>query len=222
MTGAEPAPVMRWWRGLLVGLHLVLAAASVHADGTWFTVRWVVDGDTIVLGDGRHIRYIGIDAPEVAHRDRPGEPFGEAARSLNRQLVDGRSIRLVLDQERKDRYGRVLAYVYRRDGRFINGEMVRQGLAHVLPMPPNGHHEKLLLHIQQAAMQAGIGIWRAIRRDAAPTDPSIGNLKSRRFHAHDCPMAGRMAQRHRILLENPWQAFWQGFAPARDCIDFPK
>ena len=205
---------------LLIGL--VSGAAPADKGQAWVRVRWVADGDTIVLADGRHVRYIGIDAPEVAHRDRPGEPFGKAAKRLNHDLVNDREVRLVFDRERKDRYGRLLAYVFRRDGLFVNAELIRQGYAHVLPEHPNLAKQKELLRVQQNAMQAGRGIWHTIDRHAQAARPYLGNRRSLRFHAPDCPMGKRMARKNRVLLQNLWQAFWQGYAPARECIPFPK
>jgi micrococcal nuclease len=221
MAGA--GSIMRAWGwGVVVGFWLAALTTYATADETWIRVRWVADGDTIVLADGRHVRYIGIDAPEVDHPDTPGEPYGNAARELNHRLVNGQSVRLVSDRDPTDRYGRVLAYVFRRDGLFVNGEMVRQGFAHALPKRPNLAREEELLRLQQEAMLAGRGIWRAIDRNAHPVRPYLGNRRSKRFHAHDCPMGQRMASRNRVLLQNQWQAFWQGYAPARECIAFPK
>ena len=70
------------------------------------TVREVIDGDTIVLDDGRKVRYLGINAPEH------GQPYAREATNFNRRLVSGLSVRLEFDQERQDRHGRLLAYVY--------------------------------------------------------------------------------------------------------------
>ncbi len=95
--------------------------ASLAADRG--VVRWVVDGDTVVLADGRHVRYIGIDTPEIDHAKQQAEPLAYGARSVNRQLVEGQSVRLEYDRETTDRYGRTLAYVYRGDGVFVNAEL---------------------------------------------------------------------------------------------------
>ena len=95
-------------------------------------VKWVDDGDSIGIAGGERVRYLGINAPELAHDREPSEPYGEEARIFNEQLVLGRWVRLELGDERRDRYGRLLAYVFLEDGRFINGELVRQGFAHLL------------------------------------------------------------------------------------------
>jgi micrococcal nuclease len=127
----------------------------------------VVDGDTIrVLLDhpreSRTVRYIGVDTPETV---KPGEPvqcFGKAASAFNRRLVAGRRVRLVLGRERRDRYGRLLAYVYRRpDGLFVNAELVRRGFAQTLTIPPNVAHAAEFRALAGRARRDGRGLWAA-------------------------------------------------------------
>ena len=187
----------------------------------WVAVRWVADGDTVILKDGRRVRYIGIDTPEVAHEDHRAEPMGEAAKSFNRKLVWGWRIRLELDRDTKDRYGRILAYVVREDGLFVNAELLRRGFAHVLYRFPNTAREGELLAIQREAMEQGRGVWRRIRKDERPEHAYLGNRRSKRFHVHDCPQGNRMSVKNRIRLKNQWAAFWEGYAPAKGCIVFP-
>jgi len=208
-----------WLAGIF--LFVVFVAWSETSAQNWVAVRWVADGDTIILKDGRRVRYIGIDTPEVAHEDRRAEPMGEAAKSFNRKLVWGRRIRLEMDRDRKDRYGRILAYVYRDDGLFINAELLRYGFAHVLYRLPNIEKAGELLAVQRDAMGQGRGIWRQIRKNEQPEHAYLGNRRSKRFHVHDCPRGNRMSAKNRIWLKNQWAAFWKGYAPARGCIVFP-
>ena len=87
------------------------------------------DGDTIVLTNGWRVRYIGINAPEIDHENQKAQPYGYEARSFNRKLVSYRKFGLEFDQERYDRYGRLLAYVFLSDGSFLNERMLENGLA---------------------------------------------------------------------------------------------
>ncbi|MFP4250109.1 MAG: thermonuclease family protein [Armatimonadota bacterium] len=114
----------------------------------------VIDGDTIELLDGERVRYIGIDTPEM----RPVEAYAEAATEANRELVEEQMVRLVLDVEERDRYGRLLAYVY-VDDTFVNAELVRRGLAQVSTYPPNVRHEEHFLKLQREARRVGRGLW---------------------------------------------------------------
>ena len=104
----------------------------------------VVDGDTIhvqVGGRRETVRYIGVDTPESVKPGTPVQCFAKRASAFNDRLVAGERVRLVRDAEARDRYGRLLAYVYRaRDGRFVNAALVRRGYAVALTIPPNVAH----------------------------------------------------------------------------------
>src|SRR3954452_8889733 len=90
-------------------------------------VQRVVDGDTVVLAGGERVRYIGVDTPESVKPGTPVQCYAKAAGAANERLVAGRRVRLRFDAERRDRYGRLLAYVYRAsDGLFVNAELVRR------------------------------------------------------------------------------------------------
>ena len=120
------------------------------------------DGDTVRvrLGSGRveRVRYIGIDAPETPKPDAAGECFGQRAREANARLVGDRDVRLELDVEERDRYGRLLAYVYA--GRsFINAELVRAGYAVPLAVPPNLRHLPRFRRLADDARTGGRGLW---------------------------------------------------------------
>jgi micrococcal nuclease len=125
----------------------------------------VVDGDTIHVMLGRRrekVRYIGMDTPETHKPGTPVQCFGRAASASNARLVAGRRVELRLDAETRDRYGRLLAYVYRRpDGLFVNADLVRRGYAQILTIPPNVSHAAQLLHLEREARAGGRGLWRA-------------------------------------------------------------
>lgn len=122
----------------------------------------VTDGDTIdarVRGSVESIRYIGIDAPEVHHPDLGREPYGPEATRANGDLVGGRVVWLSLGRERRDDYDRLLAYVYRADGTFVNAELVRGGWAEAFEVPPNTRHADLFRRLERRARRAGRGQW---------------------------------------------------------------
>jgi len=149
-----------------VGVRLIARTQPRAADGRAALCERVVDGDTIKLAGGERLRYIGIDSPESVDPRRPVEPLGREASEHNRGLVEGRSIRIELDVQERDRYGRLLGYVYVRgdDGRelFVNAEMVRAGYARVSTYPPNVRHESHLLELEREARQERRGLWSAV------------------------------------------------------------
>lgn len=128
----------------------------------------VVDGDTVrVRVDGREetVRYIGVDTPETKRPGSPVECFGPAASAANERLVDGRKVRLEVGEEQRDRYDRLLAYVYRADdGRFINEALVRNGYARPLAIEPNVDHAEAFSALAEEAREAGRGLWSACGR----------------------------------------------------------
>ena len=142
---------------LVLGLALP-AAAQPTLEGT---VTRIIDGDTIhVRVDGRveKVRYIGVNTPEIHHPRRGEEPGGRAAAEINRHLVSGRRVRLELDAQARDRYGRLLAYVWVADT-MVNAELVRRGFAQVMTIPPNVRHQSLFVKLQREAREAHRGLW---------------------------------------------------------------
>ncbi len=137
-------------------------AGSGDPGGVRAEVLSVTDGDTIeVRLDGRteDIRYIGIDTPEV-DPSIGVECFGHEASSLNHLLVGGRTVRLVFDDELRDRYGRLLAYVF-VGPRLINAEIVRRGYARTLTIEPNTDRAELFARLEGEAGREGRGLWSA-------------------------------------------------------------
>ena len=163
---------------LLIAL-LVLAVAGCEAAtrvgepepergrGSVGRVVRVVDGDTIhveVEGRRETVRYIGVDTPESVKPGTPVQCFAERASAFNKRLVAGERVRLVLDAEERDRYGRLLAYVYRtRDGLFVNARLVRGGYAVPLTIPPNVAHAKQFRTLAATARRKGRGLWSSCR-----------------------------------------------------------
>lgn len=140
------------------------------------TVARVSDGDTVRLrfpdGHEERVRLIGIDTPEVhesaklerdaqrSGRDRATiQALGREAAAFTRQLVEGKPVEVESDVEKRDRYGRLLAYLWLPGGRMVNVELVRDGYAQVLTVPPNVRYERLFRECQREAREAGRGLW---------------------------------------------------------------
>ena len=125
----------------------------------------VVDGDTIHVQVGatkEKVRYIGVDTPETRHPSKGVECFGKKASAFNARLVGGERVRLVRDIEERDRYGRLLAYVYRaRDGLFVNAELARLGYAQPLSIPPDVRFAEHFARLAREAREQGRGLWAA-------------------------------------------------------------
>lgn len=128
-------------------------------QGEEAVVKRVIDGDTIELADGRRIRYIGIDTPEVVHPKKPVDCFGNEAREANQELVEGKTIRLEKDISKTDKYGRLLRYVY-TGNTFVNDYLVRQGFAFASTYPPDVSHQEEFRLAEQEARKGNLGLWK--------------------------------------------------------------
>lgn len=142
-------------------------SGSISLSGKDYRVRQVIDGDTIELEDGRKVRYIGIDTPETGRRKGDGwvyepAPYADKAKELNRQMVDGKLVRLELDVQKTDKYGRLLAYCFSGDA-FVNARMLEEGLAILYTSPPNVRYAELLVNAQEDARRNNRGLWGGIQ-----------------------------------------------------------
>jgi len=167
---AEKGPLRKCVAGALLLVSLLalfpaLPHSSERAPKPPVSVRVVrvIDGDTIEVcclnGRPETIRYIGVNTPETNHPTKGVEAYGKEASEANRKLVAGRSVRLEFDVQQRDKYGRLLAYVYLEDGTFVNARLVEQGYAQVMTVPPNVKHQELFLRLQREAREARRGLW---------------------------------------------------------------
>ncbi|VVM59572.1 hypothetical protein PS645_01191 [Pseudomonas fluorescens] len=126
------------------------------------TVQRVVDGDTVRLSDGRSVRMIGLNTPELGRKGRSDEPFAVAARKRLEALVnasDGR-LGLLAGKESKDHYGRTLAHLYGADGSNLEAQMLAEGLGFQVAVAPNVDLVACQQAAERSARQAGLGVWR--------------------------------------------------------------
>lgn len=141
--------------------------AGAAASGELTSVTKHVDGDTLWVSGGVKVRFIGMDTPETTNGRR--DCYGpEAAARVAELLPLGTAVRLVYDADRRDRYGRTLAYVYRAsDGLFVNASLLRDGYAQVMTVPPNVAHAEEFLALQREAREAERGFWGACGSSSA-------------------------------------------------------
>lgn len=165
---AVAAVVLRPWEG----------DPGAGAPAAMVRVERAIDGDTIVVrlgGRSEDVRLIGVDTPETVKPDTPVQCFGERASHFTKRRLTGRRVRLVFGVERRDVYGRLLAYVYlarrtlalpqqpksRQRERFFNPILVRRGLARSLTIPPNDRFAPRFRQLELSAARAGRGLWGA-------------------------------------------------------------
>lgn len=145
------------------------------------TVKRVIDGDTFELSDGERVRMIGVDTPETVKPNSPVEPYGKEASDFTKKLLTDQKVTLKFDVEPRDKYERLLAYVYLPDGTFVNEKLVRDGYARIMTIPLNVAFADLFLEAEREAREHNRGLWGiedsksqakpAKEKDAGTTDP---------------------------------------------------
>ena len=145
-------------------------------------VRHVHDGDTVMLEDGRKIRLIGIDTPELARDGQPSQPYAEVARDHARQLIQqyGNVVQLHYEPERMDHYRRILAHILLSDGSSLQARLIDAGLAVAYTTPPNDRYSHCYQHIETRAQQKRAGFWEHTKYQVIASEqitPSINGFR---------------------------------------------
>lgn len=121
-------------------------------------VTKVIDGDTLEIEGGYRVRYIGIDTPETVHPSQSVECFGKEASNKNKELIEGKTIRLERDLTESDRYGRLLRYVW-KDNTLVNEVLVREGYASSYTYPPDVKYQERFVQAEREARENHKGLW---------------------------------------------------------------
>ncbi len=146
----------------ILTLFFFLACGSAP-DFSEITVTEVIDGDTIKLSNGRLLRYIGLDTPEVRVKEKgkfiyKPQPFALEAKKYNAALVEGKAVRVEFDVDKEDKYGRLLGYCFVEDT-FVNARLIAEGYAVLYTYPPNVKHVDLFVKLQKEAREKQKGLW---------------------------------------------------------------
>lgn len=177
-------------------LSWALFTAVACADAATEVVRYVIDGDTVVLSNGKHVRLIGINAPERGRDGVPSQPFSAKARARLAALVAGRRVKLAFEREREDRHGRWLAHLELPDGVRVEQVLLREGLVWAVAVSPNLEKLSENLEAEKAARAARRGVWGVPAY--APTPASRLNSKSTGFRFIEGTVH-RRTQRHNVI-----------------------
>lgn len=165
------------------------SALSLANSSERAIVTRVIDGDTIELTDRRRVRYIGIDTPETVDPRRPVECFGREAAGENRNLVEGKEVRLEKDISDVDRYGRLLRYVY-VDDQMINEVLVRGGFAHASTFPPDVKYQDQFRNVEREARDNNRGLWEG----CTLTNPTnLTNDSKKETQSEGCIVKGNIS-----------------------------
>jgi len=148
---------------ILLLFLLFFIACSQPQDYSCIKVTEVIDGDTIRLSNGKLLRYIGLDTPEVRIKNNgefkyDPQPYSLEASEYNRKLVEGKFIRVEFDVDKKDKYGRLLGYCF-ADDIFVNAKLIEEGYAVLYTRVPNVKYSKEFIEAQKRARRNQKGLW---------------------------------------------------------------
>jgi micrococcal nuclease len=145
--------------------------------GVFATVVSVVDGDTIKIEGGEVVRYIGVDTPETVAPNKPVQCYGKEASAKNKELVQGQVVELVRDVSQRDKFGRLLRYVWVGDV-MVNEYLVREGYAHVSTYPPDVSYVDTFLAAEKSAREENKGLWSGVCPVVTPTTATVATPSS--------------------------------------------
>lgn len=207
---------------------LLFGLTAISAKEETGTVIRVVDGDTIqvtLAGKAEKVRLIGVDTPETVDPRKLVEFFGKEASEFTKKLVEGKQVVLrdELGGQDRDKYGRLLRYVYLADGTFVNAEIIRQGYGHAYVVYPFSHMEEFRAYERQAR-ERGIGLWGSADAKAEPgqvraptTGACVGSSQSNKYHCSDCVWAQKISPANLITFKSPEEAQSRGYIPCKVC-----
>lgn len=187
-------------------------SVSQESQGQVLVTR-VVDGDTIEISGGQKVRYIGIDTPETVHPEKPIQCFGKEASQKNKELVEGKLVRLEKDVSETDKYGRLLRYVYLENDDptqtiFINDYLVRQGYAHSSSYPPDIKYQTQFQQSEADARDNNRGLWSTCQQGtnqqaSSPVQAQTG------VGPNDCAIKGNISSSKEKIYHMPGQKYYQ-------------
>lgn len=210
-------------QALLLALALLLPAQRVWAEAWRVGVEAVVDGDTLVLRGGERLRLRGIDAPEILHKDKPGQYYGTESKKVLSSLVAGQDLFLDKTELDTDRYGRLVGLARLGDGRVLNLAMIEEGAAFVYPhaSDKDSGMARRFFAAQVSAIGRGNGFWPRVLGSPEASTGFVGTRSSRRFHTLSCPLGHEIKAHNRVTFSSLRDAFTAGYAPARECTSWP-
>lgn len=189
------------------------ALAALGAAGAFVRVERALDGDSLLLADGRQVRVLGINTPEFGHDGAPAQPLAEAAHRRAQQLVQGRRVRLRFGPEREDHYGRLLAYVELPEGRDLEQVLLEEGLAWLVAIAPNVAHVEAYRAAEARARTARRGVWAREAYGPVPAERLragqtgfrrvSGTVRAVRVHGDEMELV--LARRLRLVVPRSFQ-----------------
>lgn len=216
---------------ILLILLIFTVGCTQTPDKDVYQVTRVVDGDTIVVdidGVSEKVRLIGVDTPETVHPTKGVEPYGKEASNFTKAQLEGKKVRLEFDVQERDKYGRLLAYIW-LDNKLFNETLVEKGYAQIATFPPNVKYVERFKAAQQRAREANLGLWGVLpeqtssSKESAQLTPKqetgtyVGSVNSKKYHKRDCKWAKEIHTENSIFFNTKAEAEKAGYVPCKYC-----
>jgi len=202
----------------IIRSFFLFAIFSLLLGQAWRTCIRAVDGDTLILNGNETVRLIGVDTPETKDPRKLVQYFGEEAYGFTKSLLEGKRVRLEYDQERIDKYGRTLAYVYLEDGTFLNAEIIKQGYGFAYTIYPFKYMEEFRRY-EREARENKRGLWAGEEQKTVVTKPKADDSTivyitrtGKKYHLGNCSYLRQ--SKIPITLK---EACERGFSPCSRC-----
>lgn len=197
----------------------VLCLSISSSNAQTLRCTGVVDGDTIILSSGEKVRLIGVDTPKVKHSNKPVEYYGREATAFTKRMIEGKEVVLEYDQQLRDKYGRLLAYVHLTDGTFLNAEIIKQGYGHVYTGPPFKYMEQFRQYEKEARVNKR-GLWAHKPPEKEVKyirEYYLGSKESKLYHKPHCAIAKKITPANRKTFNSLNDATDAGYIPCKIC-----
>ena len=198
-------------------VFLLLFTACIYPKT--FTCTRVIDGDTIVLNNGEKVRLIGVDTPDTKDSRKTVQYYGKESFGFTQQMVEGKEVRLEFEQQQRDKYGRLLAYVYLSDSTFLNAEIIKQGYGHAYTVFPFKHLDQFIQH-EKLAKENKIGLWAnasAEQERKFIRERYVASKKSNKYHLPNCRNGKRIKPSDLREFNSAEEAVIAGYVPCKRC-----
>lgn len=197
---------------------------GANSDSNKYKVIRVVDGDTFEINfDGKKekVRLIGVDTPESVHPDaNRNVKEGKLTSEYTKKYLEGKEVTLEFDVQERDKYGRLLAYVW-YEGEMYNKHLLNIGYAKIATYPPNVRYVDEFTALQEVARENKVGLWETVTNEDPNTEQSltgyIGNENSKKFHRPDCNSVEKMSESNKVMFNSRKDAINQGYGPCGVC-----
>lgn len=188
----------------------------------------VIDGDTInvimATGNEEKVRFIGVDTPESTRRQN--EPYGEESSVYTNNRLEGKQVWLEIDAQERDRYGRLLAYIWMEKpvdnteeeirAKMFNAELLLNGYAQLMTVPPNVKYVDYFITLQQEARANNAGLWGLAREEPGEAY-YVGSARSNKYHRPDCESGKQITPDNLIKFDTIDDALDAAYEPCRVC-----